>query len=457
MRPRDDSRSSASQTAPAHGAHEDGNLLARFEAIRLNTEWLASPLSPEDCELQSMPDASPVKWHLAHTSWFYETFVLEPALTGYRHFDESFRVLFNSYYNLVGAQHPRPDRGLISRPALSDVLAYRAHVDDHVHTLFAAKGGMLPDPLAATFELGLNHEQQHQELILTDVKHLFSCNPLLPAYRPQGAARARAIGSGTSRWRRFDEGIRWIGHEGEGFFFDNEGPRHRTFVHAFEITTRPVTNAEYLEFMKDHGYARPELWLSDGWAAIQSAGWRAPFTWTERDGVWSQFTLTGPRPLDPDEPVCHVSYYEAEAFAHWAGLRLPTEAEWEIAAETAVADGACEGNFLESELWHPARAAASPAGTASPVGTAASASPGDEQWLGSVWEWTQSPYVAYPGYRTASGAIGEYNGKFMCNQIVLRGGSCATPRSHIRTTYRNFFPPSARWQFSGIRLARDAG
>jgi ergothioneine biosynthesis protein EgtB len=438
--PGHDSRSAASRTAPSHASQDDHDLVGRFDAIRLTTEWLASPLSPEDCELQSMPDASPVKWHLAHTSWFFETFVLEPALAGYQRFDERFRVLFNSYYNLVGTQHPRPERGLISRPSLSDVLAYRAHVDGHVRTFFAAKGGALPDALAAIFEIGLNHEQQHQELILTDVKHLFSCNPLQPAYSSEPPPRMPASGGADAgRWRSHDEGIRWIGHEGDGFFFDNEGPRHRTFVHAFEIATRPVTNAEYLEFIKDRGYERPELWLSDGWAALRSAGWRAPFGWMEQDGTWSQFTLTGSRPLDPDEPLCHASYYEADAYAHWAGARLPTEAEWEVAAEAAVADGAPEGNFLESERWHPARAG----------------SPGGEQWLGSVWEWTQSPYLPYPGYRTPPGAIGEYNGKFMCNQIVLRGGSCATPRSHIRTTYRNFFPPSARWQFSGIRLARD--
>lgn len=480
MTPGHDPRSAAPPTAPPHASIEDTDLVSRFDAIRLTTEWLASPLSAEDSGLQSMPDASPVKWHLAHTSWFFETFVLEPALAGYERFDESFRVLFNSYYNLVGDQHPRPERGLISRPSLTEVLAYRAHVDGHVRRLFAAKGGALDGVLAETFAIGLNHEQQHQELILTDVKHLFSCNPLLPAYRPpEPSSRARAGGTGVRRWRGHDEGIHWIGHEPEGFFFDNEGPRHRTFVHGFEIAARPVTNADYLEFIKDRGYERPELWLSDGWAARQSAGWRAPFTWQERDGSWSLFTLSGPRALDPDEPVCHVSYYEADAYARWTGLRLPTEAEWEIAAEEAVGSGAPEGNFLESELWHPARARTAPSGSGharlpqelAPMGentagdtggegddssTAAGDGPvADEQWLGSVWEWTQSPYVPYPGYRTAPGALGEYNGKFMCNQLVLRGGSCATPRSHIRTTYRNFFPPQARWQFSGIRLARD--
>src|SRR5262245_28468071 len=444
MTPGRNPRSTVSPTLHPHASHEDGSLASRYDAIRLTTEWLASPLSPEDAGLQSMPDASPVKWHLAHTSWFFETFVLEPALAGYKRFDDSFRVLFNSYYNLVGDQHPRPERGLISRPPLSEVFAYRAHIDGHVRTLFEAKGGTLPDALAAVFQIGLNHEQQHQELILTDVKHLFSCNPLLPAYRsalPERPRRAGPTGPDGPRWHSHDEGVRWIGHEGEGFSFDNERPRHRTFVHAFEIASRPVTNAEYREFIEDRGYERPELWLSDGWTTVRAAGWRAPFTWTERDGAWSQFTLAGSRAPGPDEPVCHVSYYEADDCARWAGRRLPTEAEWEIAAEEAVADGAPEGNFLDSELWHPARAD----------------SPGGEQWLGSVWAWTQSPYVPYPGYRTPPGALGEYNGKFMCNQIVLRGGSCATPRSHIRTTYRNFFPPSARWQFSGIRLARDAG
>jgi len=451
MTPGQDPRTAAARTEPAHASRQDGDLLSRFDAIRLTTEWLASPLSPEDSGLQSMPDASPVKWHLAHTSWFFETFVLEPGLAGYTRFDESFHVLFNSYYNLIGDQHPRPERGLISRPALSDVLAYRAHVDERVRSLFAAGRGALPGSLAGTFEIGLNHEQQHQELILTDVKHLFSCNPLLPAYRPAPPPSPRAPlagrGDDNRAWQAHEEGIRWIGHEGEGFSFDNEGPRHRTFVHAFEIAARPVTNADYLQFLEDRGYDRPELWLSDGWTARQSAAWRAPYAWTKRDGAWSQFTLTGPRPLDPNEPVCHVSYYEADAFARWAGLRLPTEAEWEIAAEAALAGGATEGNFLESGLWHPARAAQSPGAEGS--------SHAGPQWLGGVWEWTQSPYVPYPGYRTLPGALGEYNGKFMCNQMVLRGGSCATPRSHIRTTYRNFFPPSARWQFSGIRLARD--
>ena len=441
---------------------------ARYVSIRSATEALALPLSPEDCAIQSMPDASPVKWHLAHTSWFFETFVLEPAMPEYKSFDESFRVLFNSYYNLVGDQHPRPERGLISRPSLSEVLAYRAHVDAHVRALFAGRSGALEDDLASIFELGLNHEQQHQELILTDLKHLFSCNPLLPAYRPAltSQADARAAGSEPPRWRAHDEGLRWIGHEGEGFSFDNEGPRHRQFVHAFEIATRPVTNGEYLDFVRDRGYERPDLWLSDGWTTVRASSWRSPFAWFEHDGAWSQFTLTGVHALDLAAPVCHVSYYEADAYARWAGLRLPTEAEWEIAAGAGIAGGASEGNFLESELWHPARpgsadAPASFGGSAIPNGASYSAShsapSSSEQWLGSVWEWTQSPYVPYPGYRTPPGAIGEYNGKFMCNQIVLRGGSCATPRSHIRPTYRNFFPPAARWQFSGIRLARDLG
>ena len=462
------SRGAASPSAPSSGVSGKRDLPGRYDAIRLTTEWLASPLSPEDCELQSMADASPIKWHLAHTSWFFETFVLEPGLTEYKPFDESFRVLFNSYYNLVGSQHPRPERGLISRPSLSEVLAYRAHVDAHVRALFAARGGALENDLAAVFELGLNHEQQHQELILTDVKHLFSCNPLLPAYRPAPPPvyPARAAQPEPAAWRGYDEGIRWIGREGEDFFFDNEGPRHRQFVHAFEIATRPVTNAEFLAFIEDRGYERPDLWLSDGWTTIRSSGWRAPFSWIEHKGAWSQFTLTGLRALDPEDPVCHVSYYEADAYARWAGHRLPTEAEWEVAAEAATEEGAPEGNFLESEQWRPTRAPAGSTprsqervvetpGLADGPADGSASLPADEQWLGSVWEWTQSPYAPYPGYRTAPGALGEYNGKFMCNQLVLRGGSCATPRSHIRTTYRNFFPPSARWQFSGIRLARD--
>jgi len=414
-----------------------GALADRFEAVRRATVALAEGLSAEDCVVQSMTLASPVKWHLAHTSWFFETFILENA-NGFEPYDPSFRVLFNSYYNTVGEQYSRPDRGLLTRPALERVLDYRNHVESLMRSCFDD-----PDrartrvPLATLVEIGLQHEQQHQELIVTDLKHLLSCNPLHPVYRdcPEPPREK----TGPVRWIAYTEGARSIGHEGDGFRFDNETPRHRTFVDGFELASRTVTNAEYLEFVEDGGYRRPELWLADGWDVARSRGWKAPEYWIERDGRWMSFTLGGLRELRLDEPVCHVSYYEADAFARWSGARLPTEAEWEVASSEVEIDG----NFVESGYFHPV-----PPSSAGAAGSS-------EQLLGNLWEWTASPYVPYPGYRPPEGALGEYNGKFMCNQIVLRGGSCATPRSHIRPTYRNFFYPDARWQFGGIRLARD--
>jgi ergothioneine biosynthesis protein EgtB len=394
---------------------------ARYAAVRARTEALAAPLTVEDCALQSMPDASPVKWHLGHTTWFFETFVLERALPAFSPFRPEFRALFNSYYVGVGPRHPRPERGLLSRPSLQEVLDYRASVDERMQRVLA-------DPrVAGLIELGLHHEQQHQELILTDVKHLLSRNPLHPAYMaPKPAARDGVPGM---RFAAFPEGVRQIGHEGDGFSFDNETPRHRVYLRGYAIADRLVTNGEYLQFMADGGYERAELWLSEGWDARQAQGWRAPLYW-DADG--RHFTLQGSRPIEPDEPVTHVSFYEAEAFARWAGARLPGEAEWELAAEGAPRGG----NFLESGCLHPA--------------------PGAPQFFGDAWEWTTSTYGPYPGFRAAEGAVGEYNGKFMVNQYVLRGGSCATPESHIRVSYRNFFPAAARWQFSGIRLAKDA-
>ena len=380
-----------------------------------------------------MPDASPAKWHLAHTSWFFETFVLEKALADYRPFHPRFRVLFNSYYNTVGEQYPRPDRGLVSRPSLAEVRDYRAHVDEHVTKLIEDEA--LDETLAAIVDLGLHHEQQHQELVLTDLKHMLGQNPLRPAYRdlPEPAA----ADPGPIRWCEQPGGIASIGHEGGGFSFDNERPRHRVLLEPFALASRLTTNREYLEFIEDRGYQRPELWLSDGWTAVRSGGWHAPlYWWREDDGSWWSLTLGGPREIALDEPVCHVSYYEADAFANWAQARLPREEEWEMVAAKAAPDG----NFVEEDLLHPRSAAASGAEPA--------------QLFGDVWEWTQSPYAPYPGFRAESGALGEYNGKFMVNQLVLRGGSCATPRSHIRASYRNFFPPHCRWQFSGIRLAR---
>ncbi|MBK8324096.1 MAG: ergothioneine biosynthesis protein EgtB [Betaproteobacteria bacterium] len=417
-----------------HSRADPGVLTARFDAIRAATLALAEPLSPEDCALQSMPDASPVKWHLAHTSWFFETFLLSPNLAGYRAFDPGFKVLYNSYYNAVGDKHPRAERGLISRPDHGTVLAYRAHVDEGMRRLLASGSPTLL-PLV---ELGLNHEQQHQELVLTDLKHLLSRNPQRPAYRkgwPLTPIRAR-----RPRWLGFEGGVHEIGHEGPAFAFDNESPRHRVFLRDFEIASHPVTHADFLAFVEDGGYRRPELWLSLGWDEVRAHGWDAPLYWEMRDGKWQTFTLHGMVAIDANTPICHVSFFEAEAFARWAGARLPTEAEWEVAAST----GAVRGNFLESGACHPLALRDEP-------------EPGVlAQAYGDVWEWTRSGYDPYPGYRPAEGAVGEYNGKFMCNQYVLRGGSCATPFSHIRPTYRNFFPPSARWQFSGLRLARDA-
>jgi ergothioneine biosynthesis protein EgtB len=415
------------------------HLLHAFAAARAQTESLVAPLSAEDCALQSMPDASPAKWHLAHTSWFFETFILERCIAGYVPFHPDFRMLFNSYYVGVGPRHPRPERGMLSRPSLDAVLAYRRHVDDAVLALLA-----MMDPadgaLADTVELGIHHEQQHQELILTDLKHLLSRNPLLPVYVEQRSRADAGEHASPLRWIGVPGGLRQIGHEGKGFRFDNELPRHRVFTGDFQMAARPVTNGDYLQFIEDGGYQRPELWLAEGWDALMAQGWSAPLYWLRDGSVCRQFALSGVQPLEPGAPVCHVSYYEADAYARWAGARLPTEAEWEAFA----ADLPVEGNFLESGRYHPVRASPDAAdGRATQV-------------YGDVWEWTQSAYAPYPGYRPPAGAVGEYNGKFMVNQYVLRGGSCATPRTHIRPTYRNFFPAAARWQFSGIRLAREA-
>ncbi len=414
-------------------ARSDSALAARYRAIRAATERLCAPLSPEDCQAQSMPDASPAKWHLAHTTWFFDTFVLEPRVPRYTPFDPAFRVLFNSYYQQVGAQHPRPHRGVLTRPSLDAVRDYRRTVDEAVLALLAADA---PDAaLAALIELGLQHEQQHQELILTDVKHLLAANPLRPAYAALPAP-AHEPPPAPLRWREYAGGTYEAGAAADGFAFDNEWPRHAVLLQPFALATRPVTNAEYAAFIADGGYRRPELWLSDGWATVSAQGWSAPLYWELVDGAWHEFTLGGLRPLVPAAPVCHVSLYEADAYATWARARLPTEHEWEIAA----ADRPVRGNFVEEGALHP-RPAADDDGE--PV-----------QLFGDVWEWTRSAYSPYPGYRPPPGALGEYNGKFMCNQLVLRGGSCASPRGHLRATYRNFFPPDARWQFSGIRLAR---
>ena len=411
-------------------------LAERFEAVRAVTRRLAAPLSPEDCAIQSMPDASPVKWHLAHTTWFFETFILSKVDPAREPFHPAFRVLFNSYYNAVGDKHPRPQRGLLSRPSLDEVLRYRARIEDEMGELLAA-GRLEPDMLSLT-ELGIQHEQQHQELILTDLKHMLSCNPLKPVYTK--AWPLTAIEFQRDSWVRVAGSKHEIGHSGDGFSFDNETPRHAVWIEDFEMAALPVTNGDFADFIDDGGYRRPELWLSAGWDAVTSRAWEAPLYWEKREGDWHTFTLHGMAPVERNTPVCHVSFYEAEAFARWAGARLPTEAEWETASRGVPV----EGNFQESGALHPLALREAP-----PEGSLA-------QLFGDAWEWTRSDYAPYPRFKPAAGAVGEYNGKFMCNQYVLRGGSCATPESHIRSTYRNFFPADARWQFSGLRLARDA-
>jgi ergothioneine biosynthesis protein EgtB len=408
-------------------------LLDRYRAVRARTGALAQPLSVEDQLVQSMPEASPTKWHLAHTTWFFETFVLGPRAPGYRPFDDRFAYLFNSYYETLGGHVARADRGQLSRPLLTEVHAYRHHVDEAMLRWLERTEAGRDDAALAVCELGLQHEQQHQELILTDIKHALASNPLRPAYAPGGAPPAGSTerSSPPELWT-FAEGLASIGHDGAGFGFDNEAPRHACYLRAFAVAARPVTCGEYLAFMRDGGYERPELWLSDGWRDRQREGWRAPLYWEPRGETWATYTLSGLRPIAETETLAHVSYYEADAFARWAGMRLPTEQEWEHAAR---ARGPGERPAEDARL-HPGPARAG--------------------MFGDVWQWTQSPYVAYPGYRPPAGPMGEYNGKFMCNQMVLRGGSCFTPAGHARATYRNFFPPAARWQASGIRLARDA-
>ena len=412
-------------------------LLGRYAAVRAFTEHLCAPLTTEDYVIQSMTDVSPTKWHLAHASWFFETFVLKPHLESYVELDPAYAFLFNSYYMQLGARHSRAQRGTLSRPTVAEVFAYRQHVDGAVHDLLDCADGALLHRTQSLIELGLHHEQQHQELILTDIKHVLSVNPLRPSYRKTSSTRPGA--APELAWISFPGGVQWIGHDGAGFAYDNEAPRHRVFLEPFALASRLVTTGEYLEFMADGGYRRPELWLSLGWEAVEASHWSEPFYWERRDGEWWTFTLDGPRPIDPAEPVAHLSYFEADAFARWAGARLPTEAEWEVAA-AALAPA---GNFVESGRLHPTPAECAAGG-------------GLQQMYGDLWEWTQSPYTLYPGFRSAPGAVGEYNGKFMCNQFVLRGGSCATSATHIRPTYRNFFPPEATWQFTGLRLARDA-
>ncbi|GAA5507685.1 ergothioneine biosynthesis protein EgtB [Novipirellula caenicola] len=425
-----------SSTAAALSPGEQ--LRASYLATRSFTDQIAQPLSAEDCTVQSMDDASPTKWHLAHTTWFFETFILRTQ-SDYREFDPEFNFLFNSYYNSIGRQYPRSRRGLISRPGMQQVEDYRNHVDREMSRRLGCDDFATQN--AELLQIGINHEQQHQELMLTDAKHMLSCNPTWPIYRDDPFDRA--VAERAERWIEVPDGMHDIGHEGDGFAYDNESPRHATHLHATSIATTLVTNGEFLEFVQDGGYERPEFWLSMGWATVQQDNWDAPLYWVQQDGRWHQFTLAGLVPVDPDWPVTHVSYFEADAFARWAGKRLPTEFQWEAACQIAnrSSDVSLEQEpfadvlMKQNKCIHPTR---SPAGL-----------------MGGVWQWTCSSYAGYPGYRPPAGAVGEYNGKFMCNQYVLRGGSVATSSNHIRDTYRNFFPPEARWQFTGIRLADD--
>lgn len=415
-------------------------LIEKFRQVRDFSTHLCRNLEPEDCVVQSMPDVSPTKWHLAHTSWFFETFVVKVWMQRYRSEVPQYAYLFNSYYNAAGDMHRRDLRGLISRPTVAETYQFRASIDQCVTGVIEeATDALLPE-IERVVTLGLHHEQQHQELLITDIKHVFSQNPLYPVFQTR-ETKAETGRVAPQHFAEFDEATVLVGHGGGGFSYDNEGPRHRALVPPFALSNRLITNGEYLAFMEAGGYTRPEFWLSLGWSTVNEQRWQAPLYWVQRDGVWWNFTLSGFRPVDESEPVTHVSYFEADAYANWDGARLPTEFEWEHAAGEVPIDG----NFVDTQRFHPA-----PAGSRNDDA-------GLMQMFGDAWEWTRSAYLPYPGYRAGPGALGEYNGKFMCNQMVLRGGSCATSRDHIRPTYRNFFQPEKRWQFTGIRLARDLG
>ncbi len=413
-----------------------GALSAQFRDVRANSERLAAPLAPEDWMLQSMLEASPVKWNLAHTSWFFETFILQVHAENYKDFHPQFGYLFNSYYNQIGDMHPRPTRGLLSRPTSQEILCYRAHVNDAMETLIETAPQDVVERIAPLVAMGAAHEEQHQELLVTDLKHGFYQNPLAPSVYTD-TPTDKTGSAPAMHWREMEGGLCEIGWNGQGFAFDNEGPRHKIYLHPFQMANRPVTNGEYITFIEEGGYDNANFWLADAWEAIKAEGWQAPLYWRKADDGWREYTLFGERLLDLEAPVAHISFYEAAAYAGWAGARLPTEFEWEAAASLFP----IEGRFMEDG----APRAPAPA-------------PADEgllQLYGDVWEWTASPYVAFPGFAVADGAIGEYNGKFMSGQMVLKGGSCTTPAGHIRVSYRNFFPPAARWQYSGFRLARD--
>jgi len=427
---------------PVAGTLVAGDLARRYQDVRATTERLATPLSPEDQVVQSMPDVSPTKWHRAHVTWFFETFLLAPNLPGYEA-DPTYNYLFNSYYEAVGERHPRPQRGLITRPSVAEVSDYRHRVDEAMLDLLSRDRA--DDPaLLALVELGIHHEQQHQELLLMDIKHVLSSTIVRSAYRDRPSRDPSA--NPPWAWVDFDGGIVTQGHRGPGFRFDNERPVHDVLLQPYRLADRAVTAGDWLLFIDDGGYRKPELWLSDGWHHSNAEGWQAPSYWRFDDGRWLVYTLDGERPVDPAEPVVHVSHYEADAFARWAGARLPTEAEWEAASSTVPV----AGNLLPADHLHPV-----PVGTMAGQPDGVDRSPGLRQMFGDVWEWTASPYVGYPGFRPAAGAVGEYNGKFMIDQQVLRGGSAITPGGHVRPTYRNFFPARARWHFGGLRLAAD--
>ena len=413
------------------------DLASQYARVRDASVALCKPLEMDDYIVQTAPEVSPIKWHLAHTSWFFETMVLRPLLPGYREFHPVFVHLFNSYYDTLGSYHPRLERGRLSRPTVTEIYGYRAHVDEHMARLFTYPAITHEGDCLARIVLGLHHEQQHQELMLMDIKHIFAYNPLRPVYGGLPVVTSSTVPE--LKWIDFQGGVRSIGHSGVGFAYDNEAPRHKTYLQDFRLASRPITNGEFMAFMQAGAYSEPSLWLSEAWQTLRTQGWRAPLYWEYIDNTWWHMTLGGLRPVDMHAPVCHVSYYEAAAYAAWADARLPTEAEWEVAA----ADVSIKGNLRDAGFLQPQVAAAGETGALL-------------QFYGDVWEWTQSAYAPYPGYRPQPGPLGEYNGKFMSSQMVLRGGSCVTPADHIRPTYRNFFHPGDRWQFGGFRLAKDA-